>query len=141
MPKIFAYYQISEYWGFWAAIEKATQEFIGWFLLRPALDFKYMVDLGLAKADEIELGYRLRQKSWGQGYATEGAQAIIKKVFQETDYQKITAIALADNRASWRVMEKVGLTREQEFTFTENQLPNFSPEQRKAVKYLIIKPE
>src|SRR4051812_3020756 len=51
--------------GFWAAIEKATGEFAGWFLFRPPED---------GSPNEPELGYRLRRPAWGKGYATEGSR-------------------------------------------------------------------
>ena len=47
--------------GFWAAVERSTGQFIGWFHLRP--------DEG-AQPGEVELGYRLRRSAWGRGYAT-----------------------------------------------------------------------
>jgi RimJ/RimL family protein N-acetyltransferase len=87
-------------YGFWAAIEKSSQAFIGWFHFKPALD----------QPDAIDLGYRLRQTAWGKGYATEGARALIRKGFTELETQRVVASALAANHASIRVMEKVGLT-------------------------------
>src|SRR5262245_22392329 len=47
-------------YGFWAAIEKASGEFVGWFSFRPAEE---------APPHEVSLGYRLRRAAWGQGYA------------------------------------------------------------------------
>jgi RimJ/RimL family protein N-acetyltransferase len=48
--------------GYWAAIEKGTGAFLGWFLFRPP------------KTDPppgtIELGYRLHTAAWGRGFAT-----------------------------------------------------------------------
>lgn len=44
------WYQRSEVFGFWAAVEKNSGRFLGWFHLRPSPD---------ASADEPELGYRL----------------------------------------------------------------------------------
>ena len=58
-------------YGFFAAIEKATGEFIGWFHLRPEGD----------EEDVPELGYRLRRSAWGQGYATEGSSALVDRAF------------------------------------------------------------
>ena len=37
----------------------------------------------VARADEPELGYRLRRSAWGKGYATEGSRALIRKGFTE----------------------------------------------------------
>ena len=52
------YYEKFEGYGFWAAIEKATGLFIGWFHFRPGES---------AGPLEPELGYRLHRRSWGQG--------------------------------------------------------------------------
>ena len=81
------YYQRYEGYGFWAAIEKATVEFLGWFHSRPRQD---------AAPGEAELGYRLRKSAWGKGYATEGSRARIRKGFTEFDVQRVTAEAMGE---------------------------------------------
>jgi RimJ/RimL family protein N-acetyltransferase len=85
----------------WAAIEKSSGEFLGWFSLRPPDD---------ADSDDAELGYRLRSSAWNMGYATEGAQAVIRKGFTELGLTRIFARTMAVNPASRRVMERAGLT-------------------------------
>jgi RimJ/RimL family protein N-acetyltransferase len=87
-------------YGRWATIEKATGVFVGWHALRPDED-----DL-----TNVELGYRLRQSAWGNGYATEGAQALVDKAFSEHGAQRIFATTMTVNAASRRVLEKAGLT-------------------------------
>ncbi|WP_317110570.1 GNAT family N-acetyltransferase [Chroococcidiopsis sp. SAG 2025] len=119
LPKWMQYYQQYPGYGFWAAIEKSSQEFIGWFHLRPALDSQFNVDSGLFHADEIELGYRLRRVSWGKGYATEGSRELVSKGFAELGTQCIVSSALAENRASTRVMEKAGLKFELKYVHPE----------------------
>jgi RimJ/RimL family protein N-acetyltransferase len=89
-----------EGYGFWAAIEKETGEFLGWFHFRPRPG---------AAPGEVEIGYRLRKSAWGKGYATEGSRALIRKGFTESGVQRVTAEAMAVNQASRRVMEKAGL--------------------------------
>ncbi|GGQ30593.1 GNAT family N-acetyltransferase [Streptosporangium pseudovulgare] len=86
--------------GFFAAIEKPTEEFLGWFHLRAKHG---------EPEDEPELGYRLRKIAWGKGYATEGSVALIRKAFSELGARRVHAEALAANIASRRVMEKAGL--------------------------------
>jgi RimJ/RimL family protein N-acetyltransferase len=83
--------------GWWAAHEKATGAFIGWFELSPAGD-------GVA-----ELGYRLHPDFWGRGYATEGASALVDRGFAELGLRRVVATAMAVNSGSRRVLEKVGL--------------------------------
>jgi RimJ/RimL family protein N-acetyltransferase len=100
LPAFLAYYERYEGYGFWAAVEKATGEFLGWFHFRPGAE---------AGPGEVELGYRLRRAAWGKGYATEGSRALIAKGFTELGVQRVAAEAMAVNTASRRVMEKAGL--------------------------------
>ncbi len=101
LPAWLGYYERFDGYGFWAAIEKASGEFLGWFHLRPHEG---------SPADEPELGYRLRKAAWGQGYATEGSRALIAKAFRELGARRVRAETMTVNRASRRVMEKSGLT-------------------------------
>lgn len=60
-----------------------------------------------------ELGYSVARSEWGKGYGTEAAHAVIDAAFStHGDLIRIHARADANNRASQRVMEKVGMTRE-----------------------------
>jgi RimJ/RimL family protein N-acetyltransferase len=101
LPAFLGYYEHYEGYGFWAAIEKLTGQFLGWFHFRPREG---------ASPDEAELGYRLRKSAWGKGYATEGSRALIRKGFTQFGVQRVVAEAMAVNLASRRVMEKAGLT-------------------------------
>ena len=101
LPAFLGYYQRYQAYGFWAAIEKSTGDFLGWFHFRPRE--------GTAP-DQVELGYRMRKSAWGKGYATEGSRALIRKGFADSSVQRVTAEAMAANMASRRVMEKAGLT-------------------------------
>lgn len=138
LPKWLEYYQQYEHYGLWATLEKYSQEFIGWFHFYPAVENAFAVELNLVTADEIALGYRLKSASWGKGYGTEGAQALVAKGFNSWGVQKVSAWALKQNQASIRVMEKVGLSFEKEFTFTASQLPQLSERERQAVKYSTV---
>ena len=100
LPAFLGYYERYEGFGFWAAVEKATGEFLGWFHFRPVPD---------AAPGEVDLGYRLRKSAWGKGYATEGSRALIGKGFTEFGVQRVVAEAMVINAASRRVMEKAGL--------------------------------
>src|SRR5436190_8400505 len=101
LPRFLRYYEQFAGYGFWAAIEKATGEFLGWFHFRPPEG---------AGPDEVELGYRLRQAAWGQGYGTEASRALIRKGFTELGVRRVVASTYAENIASRRVREKAGLT-------------------------------
>ena len=56
-----------------------------------------------------ELGYRLRRMDWGQGFASEGASALVNWGFRSGRYDKIVASTMAVNHALRRVMEKIGM--------------------------------
>ncbi len=108
LPRILSYYERYGSLGFWAALEKSSGRFVGWFVLRPAEDG------GMAKAlaespEDAELGYRLKRNAWGKGYATEGSRALVEKGFRELGVRQVVALADKDNKASVRVMQKVGL--------------------------------
>jgi RimJ/RimL family protein N-acetyltransferase len=59
------------------------------------------------------LGYILDPVYSGQGFATEIATAMLSLAFDELGLRRVTAGCFADNAASWRVMEKIGMRREQ----------------------------
>ncbi|MGW6502106.1 GNAT family N-acetyltransferase [Nonomuraea angiospora] len=86
--------------GFFAAIEKPSGAFLGWFHLRAPRG---------TPDDEPELGYRLHTSAWGKGYATEGSLALIDKAFRELGARRVYAQTMAVNVRSRRVMEKCGL--------------------------------
>ena len=100
LPAFLGHYERYAAYGFWAAVEKATGQFVGWFHLRPAEG---------APPGELELGYRLRRSAWGKGYATEGSRAVIDKAFAELGVERVVASTMVVNVASRRVMEKAGL--------------------------------
>jgi RimJ/RimL family protein N-acetyltransferase len=101
LPRFLRAYERFEGFGVWAAIERSTGEFVGWFEFYPWKD---------VSPEEVELGYRLRRSAWGKGYATEGSRALIRKGFTELGVQRVVAETMAVNAASRRVMEKAGLT-------------------------------
>jgi RimJ/RimL family protein N-acetyltransferase len=98
LPFWLAFYEHDNGYGFWAAIEKSTGQFLGWFHFRPH-----------TAGEPVELGYRLRRPAWGKGYATEGSRALIEKGFTDLDVERVYAETMVVNTASRRVMEKAGL--------------------------------
>ena len=65
-----------------------------------------------AEHDRAELGYLLGKRWWGRGLATEAARAVLDWGFQRFNLYKVYARAHVDNRRSWRVLEKLGMSRE-----------------------------
>jgi len=61
---------------------------------------------------EANIGYEIAPELWGRGYASEAARAILAFGFGTLQMHRIWAWCVADNTASARVLEKVGMTRE-----------------------------
>lgn len=102
--------------GSFAAIERGTAQMVGRFSLKPANSY------GLAGG--TELGYRLYPAFWGRGLATEGARALIALAFERLHLDRVVATTMADNAASWRVLEKCGLRRVKTFYYPDaDQMP------------------
>ena len=59
-----------------------------------------------------EAGYELAPDHWGRGYATEAADALFRWAFAALGLHRVCALCSAENTASWRVMERVGMRRE-----------------------------
>jgi len=84
--------------GRWAIHIKDSNEFIGWCGLKYRPEY-----------DEIDLGYRLMQKAWGYGYATEAARHTLDHGFSYLALPVISACAHIENQASQHVLEKIGM--------------------------------
>lgn len=65
-----------------------------------------------AESHEADIGYELDPDFWGQGYATEAASAILKFGFETLNLHRIWAGCVADNAASARILERIGMTQE-----------------------------
>ena len=71
------------------------------------------INLSIDKRHQnAEMGYSIARKHWGNGYATEAARAVVNWAFETFCLAKISSEANVDNRRSWRVMERIGMTRE-----------------------------
>ncbi len=89
----------------------------GWWIARRRSDGKFVGRGGLRKIslagrDEIELGYGLVAEAWGQGIATEIAEASVRTAFQEMAFSDLVCFTLTTNKRSQHVMEKVGFRYE-----------------------------
>lgn len=84
--------------GIWAVIHKDSGKIIG----RCGLGF-------LQNTPEVELGYVFDKSYWNMGIATEASRATLKYGFLEVKLDKIVAIAIPQNIASVRVIQKVGM--------------------------------
>lgn len=72
-------------------------------------------DLSLIEANVVDLGYMLGLTDWGKGYATEIALALIDAAFFDLHAERIISTVDVNNRASIRVLEKIGMRWEAVF--------------------------
>ena len=111
--------RMSERWdkeriGFAAVVDKKTKVFVGWCGLWT-----------LKETAEIEVGYAIATKFWGQGYATEAAARCLEYGFEELKLEKIVALAFPENIASQNVMKKLGMKYSLTGQFYEKELVQF----------------
>lgn len=136
LPAFLRYYERGDRYGFWAAIERSTGDFLGWFHFRPDAN---------ASPDEPELGYRLHRFAWGNGYGTEVSRALLRKGFAEFGVERAFATTYEYNLASRRVMEKVGMRLVRTFRMTLEELAAHGADQvvweGEDVEYAITKAE
>lgn len=83
----------------WVIVERATSAVAGTIGLR-------------VQGHRMELGYVLARRWWGQGFATEAAEAIVAWALAQAEVHRVWAVCDVDNVASARVLEKVGMRRE-----------------------------
>jgi RimJ/RimL family protein N-acetyltransferase len=102
-------------WDLWAVEIKNTQQFIGYVGLHiPTADLPFNPC--------VEVGWRLAQKHWGQGYAPEAALMAIKFGFASLNLAEIVSFTALHNLRSQQVMEKIGMRRSPE-TFQHPGVP------------------
>lgn len=86
----------------WPLIDRATAVLIG--------------SCGFVPADDgAEIGWRLAKTFWGQDWATEAVRTVLKHGFDTLRFPRIVAAVQASNRASIRVVEKIGMRLESSF--------------------------
>lgn len=84
--------------------------------------------------DSHEIGWRLRPEAWGQGIAKEAAIASLDLAFGRFDAPLVIALTVAGNRASWGLMERLGMTRRADLDFIDER---FGPELNPSIVYRI----
>ena len=70
--------------------------------------------VGRRAFDSLELGYAFNRQFWGQGYAKESCEALMKRAFLEGTH-RIFAECDPCNTGSWRLLESLGFVREAYF--------------------------
>ncbi len=95
-------------YGKWAVIHRQSGRLIGY--------------CGIAVEEiegklENELGYRIDSEFWGQGLATEAANACLEYAFTKFNFDYVLGIVEPENRASVKVLEKIGMEFVKESTW------------------------
>jgi ribosomal-protein-alanine N-acetyltransferase len=70
------------------------------------------VRIGLGRDRSGELGYAIRREDWGKGYATEATTLMLDFGFETLGLHRIQAACGPDNRASQRLLARLGFTPE-----------------------------
>ena len=89
--------------GLWATIHKETGIFIGRCGLLPWT---------IEGQQEVEVAYTIARAYWGQGLATEAAQAILQYGFEKLKLARLVSLIEPENVASQKVAEKIGMAFE-----------------------------
>ena len=114
-PRIPYPYKVSDARSFIAhaiwSWKKGTQ-----YVFAIEVDGKFVGVIDLHNVDKrskkAEVGYWVGRKYWGKGYGTVALKQILEFAFKKLKLHKVTGIALESNKASIRVMEKVGFRKE-----------------------------
>jgi RimJ/RimL family protein N-acetyltransferase len=101
--------------GLWAVEVKGEAGFIGFLgLAVPKFEAPF--------TPCIEIGWRLAYEHWGKGYATEGARAVLSFAFERLALPEVVSFTTPANKRSWRVMERIGMTRSPDEDFDHPRL-------------------
>jgi [ribosomal protein S5]-alanine N-acetyltransferase len=81
---------------------------------------------GLLKRDilpDVDIGYAFLPDYWGQGYAFEAADAVVRHGARKFGLKRLIGVVSQGNSASIRVLEKIGMSFERLFPMHENEPP------------------
>lgn len=105
---------------FQPAIDKASGRFIGFVgLNHPRQPLPFLPC--------VEIGWRLARWAWGQGYASEAAEAWLRFGFETYGLDEIVSFTAASNAPSRRVMQRIGLRRDAAGDFPHPAIDPASP--------------
>jgi RimJ/RimL family protein N-acetyltransferase len=74
-------------------------------------------------AGEVEIGWRLREEAWGQGYAKEAAIASLDLAFGRFAAPRVAAVTAARNAPSQGLMKRLGMSRREDLDFVDQRFP------------------
>ena len=112
----------------WIVERKADGELLGF------CGIKRVADVASNMLGEFEIGWRLREDAWSQGYAREAATASLDAAFGRFGAPHVLAFTVIQNEASWGLMERLGMTRRADLDFFD---PCYSDELNPTIVYRI----
>lgn len=104
-------WQVERGFTLWAVERKDDRALLGFCGLKISSEPNSPVN------GEIEIAWRLREDCWGQGYAKEAAVASLDFAFGSLGAPRVVALTVEGNRASWGLMERLGMRRRPELDF------------------------
>lgn len=113
---------------FWIVERKTDGEMLGFCGLKIA-DAPNCPVVG-----DVEIGWRLREDAWGQGYAREAATASLDFAFDTLGVDRVIAQTVVGNSASWGLMERFGMTRRADLDYDD---PRCSGELNPTIIYIL----
>jgi RimJ/RimL family protein N-acetyltransferase len=81
---------------------------------------------------KVQVGWTLRADFWGRGYAREAAEAALELAFERYALSVLYAQTSERNAASWRLIERLGMTRRSELDYFD---PDYPPEENPTKVY------
>ncbi|MCM2294273.1 GNAT family N-acetyltransferase [Allorhizobium sp. BGMRC 0089] len=116
---------------FYAVELKETGEPVGWCGLSDASLPEIFPE------GTVEIGWRLATRYWGNGYITEAAKSLFAYGFTHKGLKEIIAFAVAENRRSIAIMERIGMTHDPKADFIHPRIPDTHPHLKPHVVYRI----
>ena len=111
--------------GCWIARERTSSRVIGFVGISVPMFLPEILPA-------VEVGWRFDPSVWGMGFASEGARAALKEGFHTLGLDEICSVPQADNPASSRVCDRIGMRLEREVTIPANS-------RRRELKALLYK--
>lgn len=112
---------------FWAVERKADGAVLGFCGLKRS-------NQAGGPQDMMEVGWRLREDAWGQGYAKEAAAASLDLAFDRFGADEVIALTVQRNAASWGLMVRLGMERREDLDFDSAE---FDPDDPRIIAYAI----
>jgi RimJ/RimL family protein N-acetyltransferase len=113
---------------FWLVERKEDGELLGFCGL------KRVNSPGTDLTGQFEVGWRLRESAWGQGFAKEAAIASLDLAFDRFGAPHVLALTIPANSDSQGLMKRLGMSRREDLDFHD---PRFGPEMNPSIVYRI----